>query len=77
MLKLKVRDHGEVVGAHEPMQLIEVRVNTEAAGSGPSLLSSIPDRIVDDITDYLESFQHPAIKEAKNRERRAGAPPGA
>jgi len=30
-----------------------------------------------DITGYLESFEDPAIKEATDRERRAGAPPGA
>jgi len=72
-----VRDHDELVRVNQPMQLIEVRVNTWLAGSGPSLLSSIPGRIVDDITGYLESFQHSAIKETKNRERRVGGPPGA
>jgi len=59
------------------MQLIGLRVNTWLAGSGPLLLTSIPDRIVDDITGYLESFEDPAIKEATDRERRAGALPGA
>jgi len=37
----------------------------------------MPDRIVDDITGYLESFQDPAIKEATDREHGAGALPGA
>jgi hypothetical protein len=65
-VQLKVRDHDQLVGANQPMQQIEGRVNTWLAGSGPSLLSSIPDRIVDDITCYLESLQHPAINEARN-----------
>jgi hypothetical protein len=77
MFSLRFATHDEPVGANQPMQLIQVRVNTWLAGSGRSLLSSIPDRIVEDITGYLESLQHPAIKEANNRVRRAGAPPGA
>jgi hypothetical protein len=36
-------------------------------------LTAIPDCIVDDITGYLESFWHRAIKERTDRERRAGA----
>ena len=63
--------------ANWSMQLIDVRVNTELAGAGPSLLTSIPDHIVDNIAGYLESSQDPAIKQATDRERPNGALPRA